>query len=104
MSKVISLEHYRVFRRVDSAALQDEAYLRVLQRMEKAELLEEMVRFQQRRSKVDSLTLPMMIRGRILFSTIEKTADTEALKSLASSYRRHLEHELELEVKKHSGS
>ncbi len=63
--------------------------------MNKIELLEEMVRFQEERSEKGHLTPSMMIQGRILFRALEQHAETEELRLLASSYRRHLEHELE---------
>ncbi len=58
-----------------------------------------MVRFQEERSKKDNLSLTMMVRGKILFRALETTAETDELRLLASSYRRHLEHEIELNNK-----
>jgi len=63
--------------------------------MEKVELLEEMVRFQEERSQVGSLTPDMMKKGRHLFQALENSAETRELKILAGSYRRHLELELD---------
>jgi hypothetical protein len=74
----------------------DPYYQVVINRMSKMELLEEMVRFQEDRSQRDQLSLTMMVRGRILFRAIEINAETEELRLLASSYRRHLEHEIEV--------
>ena len=62
--------------------------------MDKLELLEEMVQFQEKRAQQGQLDPKMMIQGKVLFGTLEKHAETSALRSLARSYRRHLEHEL----------
>mgnify|MGYP003353183223 CR=1 FL=1 len=62
--------------------------------MDKLELLEEMVRFQQERSSRGDLTLEMMGRGRHLFQALEEKAETQELRLLARSYRRHLDHEI----------
>lgn len=67
--------------------------------MSKMELLEEMVRFQEERSQRGQLTLTMMVRGRILFRALEINAETDELRLLASSYRRHLEHEIEIHTR-----
>lgn len=74
----------------------DPQYQSKINRMNKIELLEEMVRFQEERSEKGKLTATMMVRGRILFRALESHAETEELRLLASSYRRHLEHELEM--------
>jgi hypothetical protein len=63
--------------------------------MEKVELLEEMVRFQEERSKLGQLSPQMMREGRHLFQALESSAETRELRTLAGSYRRHLELELE---------
>ena len=68
--------------------------------MEKVELLEEMVRFQEERSQTGSLTPEMMRNGRHLFQALESSAETRELKILAGSYRRHLELELDVHRKK----
>ncbi len=74
---------------------QDPYYQSKINRMNKIELLEEMVRFQEERTEKGQLTLTMMVRGRILFRALETHAETDELRLLASSYRRHLEHEIE---------
>lgn len=74
----------------------DPQYQSQINRMNKIELLEEMVRFQEDRSAKGKLTATMMVRGCILFGALESHAETDELRLLASSYRRHLEHELEL--------
>ena len=72
----------------------DPYYQALIARMHKSDLLEEMVRFQEERSAKGALSALMMVRGRILFSALERVAETEDLRLLASSYRRHLETEL----------
>lgn len=64
--------------------------------MDKLELLEEMVTFQQERSQSGNLTRDMMERGIILFKALEETATTPELRLLTRAYHRHLVHELEL--------
>ena len=77
----------------------DAYYQTQINRMNKIELLDEMVRFQERRSSKEKLTLTMMVRGRILFRALEIQAETEDLRLLASSYRRHLDHEINQSIK-----
>ena len=62
--------------------------------MDKLTLLQEMVNFQEERAQTGELTVDMMIRGKYLFNQLEIRAETEELRILARSYRRHLEHEL----------
>ena len=91
MSNVISLRSYKVLRAEEEAEL---AYRARILAMNKLELLEEMVNFQEERSKFGKLTHEMMMRGKYLFKALEEVADTQELKILARSYRRHLEFEL----------
>lgn len=91
MSNVVSL---RAVRDIKEAETQDSAYHAMILGMDKLELLEEMVRFQEERSKLGHLTLSMMVRGKILFKALEDSAETQELRLLTRSYRRHLEHEL----------
>lgn len=96
-TQIISIDQARL-KRQQSASEEHQLELRYrakLQGMEKVELLEEMVRFQEERSKVGQLTPRMMREGRHLFQALESTAETRELRSLAGSYRRHLELELE---------
>lgn len=83
-------------------AQHDPYYQMQINRMNKIELLEEMVRFQEERSAKGKLSLTMMVRGRILFRALESHAETDELRLLASSYRRHLEHEIDHALKKPS--
>ena len=91
MSNVISL---KAVREVKQAENEDLAYHARILTMDKLELLEEMVRFQEERSRLGQLNLPMMIRGKILFKALETSAETQELKLLTRSYRRHLEYEM----------
>ena len=92
MNNVISIQAVREKKRIEQG---DPDYQKLVASMDKVELLEEMMRFQEQRSKEGELTLPLMIRGRILFKTLEKNAETQELRELAKSYRRHLKLELE---------
>ena len=92
-SKVISLD---AARRIRELSVKDEEYAyqaRILG-MDKLGLLEEMVRFQQERSRAGDLTVEMMARGKYLFKALETRAETQELRALAKSYRRHLEAEM----------
>ncbi|MFN7685107.1 MAG: hypothetical protein ACK5QT_06810 [Oligoflexia bacterium] len=94
-AKVISITDSRRARiralKLDEAELD---YRAKIIAMDKLSLLQEMVNFQQERTQVGELTLSMMIRGKFLFNQLEINAETEELRTLARSYRRHLEHEL----------
>jgi hypothetical protein len=73
----------------------DVEYKRKIAMMDKLELLEEMVSFQEERSRVGGLTRQMMERGIILFGALEQSSETPELKILTRSYLRHLRYELE---------
>jgi hypothetical protein len=81
-------------RELKKAELEDSAYRDQVEAMDKLALLEEMVRFQEERSKIGYLTPSMMIRGKVLFSALEENAETRELQILTRSYKRHLEFEL----------
>ncbi|MCM2280199.1 MAG: hypothetical protein NDJ89_19195 [Oligoflexia bacterium] len=87
-------------REIKKAQEEDLAYQAQILVMGKLDLLEEMVRFQEERSRLGSLTLPMMVRGKILFKALEQNAETQELRLLARSYRRHLEFEMAELLKK----
>ena len=91
MSNVVSL---RAVREIKAAQSEDIDYHARILGMDKLELLEEMVRFQEERSQVGHLTLNMMVRGRLLFKALEENAETQELRILTRSYRRHLDYEL----------
>lgn len=86
MGKVIPL-----FKKKTSCDL---AYLNMIKTMDKLELMEEMVRFQEERSRIGHLTREMILKGIPLFTLLERSAETMELRMLTHSYRRHLEHEL----------
>ena len=89
---VVWLDVEREVRRAEQG---DPAYEKRIAQMHKLELLDEMMDFQDERTRVGHLTPRMMIRGRILFKTLEARAETRALQVLARSYHRHLKLELE---------
>lgn len=91
MSNVVSLRAFKALRDTDAEEL---AYRARILSMEKVELLEEMVRFQEERKTLGSLTPSLMLRGRHLFLALEECADSQELKILSRSYRRHLEYEI----------
>ncbi len=91
MSNVISLQAARSIRDAEN---EDHAYRALILSMDKLELLEEMVRFQEERSRIGQLSLDMMVRGRTLFKALEEAAETQELRLLTRSYRRHLDYEL----------
>ena len=93
MSKnnIVSLNAVREVKQMEQ---DDQAYHAMILTMEKLELLDEMVRFQQERTQLGYLTPKMMIRGKLLFRALETSAETRELRALTGSYRRHLEHEL----------
>jgi hypothetical protein len=82
----------------------DPQYQMRINRMNKIELLEEMVRFQDERGQLEKVSFPLMIRGRILFRALEMFAETSELRLLASSYYNHLENEIEAYLKNNPGN
>ena len=90
MSNIVSLKAVREIKDAEG----DIAYKAKILGMDKLELLEEMVRFQEERSRVGHLTPQMMIQGKVLFKALEDSAETNELRMLTRSYRRHLEFEL----------
>ncbi len=72
----------------------DHDYQARIMGMDKVDLLNEMVSYQEERTRSGQLTPTMMVRGKILFKALEENAETEALRALSKSYRRHLEFEL----------
>ena len=99
MTNVISIQAAREIRNNND---EDLAYHAQILGMDKLALLEEMVRFQEERSKIGQLTPQMMKRGKLLFKALEETAETHELKLLTRSYRRHLECELADYIQKNS--
>lgn len=91
MSNVVSLRAYKSLKDSDAEEL---AYRARILSMSKVDLLEEMVRFQEERKTIGTLTPPLMVRGLHLFRALEESADSQELKILSRSYRRHLEYEI----------
>ncbi len=91
--KVVSLARFRDLRSTEKN--EELAYHARILTMNKLELLEEMIRFQEERSGKEELTVSMMVRGKLLFGALERAAETQELRMLTRSYRRHLEFELE---------
>ncbi len=94
MTKVVFLNDVRAQKKQSLPREVELDYQAKILGMEKADLLEEMIRFSQERSENGALTVDMMKRGKFLFERIEKCAETDELRRLSSSYRRHLSHEL----------
>jgi hypothetical protein len=88
-----------VVREVQKAEKSDPAYHARILGMNKLELLEEMMLFQEAQSSSGQLTVEMMVRGQLLFKALEESAETEELRQLARSFRRHLRLELEAYMK-----
>ena len=97
---VVSL---KAVREIKVARDEDHEYRARILTMDKMELLEEMVRFQEERSAIGELTLPLMIKGQVLFKALEESAETQELQLLTRSYRRHLDFELSAYRKKMLG-
>ena len=89
-----TLISFRALQTLQASQPEDLAYEARIKAMSKLELLEEMVRFQEERSGIEELSPSMMVRGKTLFRALEQTAETDELRLLARSYRRHLEYEL----------
>lgn len=68
-------------------------YEGLLKRMDKLELIEEMVRFQEWRARTGELTEEMIAKGIPLFKALHNAAETYELSLLTKSYIKHLEHE-----------
>ncbi|MBL7714011.1 MAG: hypothetical protein JNL01_01000 [Bdellovibrionales bacterium] len=95
---IVSLSKFKVLKAAED---QEMAYKARILGMDKLQLLEEMVRFQEEKANAASgkMSVEMMIRGHYLFKQLEEHAETQELRILTRSYRRHLEMEL-AEVKK----
>ena len=91
-SNVVSLDQFRSFKKSEC----DPTYKNRIKQMDRLELLDEMVKFQQERSSTGYLTPKMMVDGIILFQALEDNAITNELRLLTRSYRRHLQYELEV--------
>ena len=89
--KIVSLRGYLDVQRAKKA---ESVYLQRILKMDKLELLEEMIQFQDLRNEEKSLSPNLIIRGQILFNALEEVAETHELKSLTRDYKKHLDQEL----------
>ena len=71
-----------------------EQYTDIVDEMDKLELLEEMVRFQEYKAKNLKLSEEYILRGLALFKNLILTAETNELKKLTQNYHSFLEKEL----------
>jgi hypothetical protein len=94
----------KAVREMKKAAAQDLDYQAKILGMEKWELLEEMMRFQEERTRLGHLTPEMMSQGQILFKALEDSAETQELRLLSRSYRKHLRLEFEAFIKNQNPS
>lgn len=94
--KVIKLSDFRKNKTYDE---QINHWDRIFSQVDKMELLEHMVRFQEDRQRHVGLTEEMVCRGVPLFEQLKATAETEELYILCNSYHKHLLSEL-AELKK----
>jgi hypothetical protein len=88
MSNVVSLKALRELKAAGGAE-----YRTKVLGMDKLSLLEEMVRFQEERSCSPCLTPDMIGRGLVLFSALQKTSESDELRHMTRTYRKHLEKE-----------
>jgi hypothetical protein len=96
MSNVVSLNAVRELRNAETS---DPIYTALVLGMGKLELLNEMMSFQEERTRKGQLTFKMMVQGQILFKALESSAETDELKNLTRTYRKHLKCELEAYLK-----
>lgn len=87
---IVDLRKARHVRRLKD---EDYAYQARILCMDKLELLNEMVKFQEDRNTKGALSIDLIVRGRVLFKALADTAETPALVALSNSYLRHLEKE-----------
>lgn len=90
MADIINLNAHRLKKSTEC----DIQYHNYILQLDKLELMEEMVKFQEERAATGHLTVDMMVRGKHLFKCLEESAETEEMRLLCRSYRRHLDHEL----------
>lgn len=95
MGDVVNLNVKR--RRVPSEV--SDKYVIEIAQLDKLELLEEMLHFQEERKQVGFLTPEMMVLGQILYQAIADSAETPELRNLTQSYTRHLKYEYEAYLK-----
>ena len=79
--------------------LTDRVYIAKIEKMDKLELLQEMVDFQELRAK-QGLTVNMMVKGISLFEMLMLQSETEELRLITKNYCSSLKTDLE-KYKKH---
>jgi len=85
MSNVIDLKT----RKPITQDFQDTEYLATVMTMDKLELLDEMIRFQQM-GGLKNITIMAAVRASHLFEVLEATAETNELKEVCMTYRSRL--------------
>jgi hypothetical protein len=83
MSNLLYLKHYKP--KFDILS-----YKAKIEKMDKFELLAEMVSYQAERSELEYLTPSLLARGKILFAELEKASETEELRKLCGYYLKSL--------------
>ncbi len=68
-------------------------YERKVASMDKVTLLDEMIRFQDEQMRSREPSREQLIRGRILFQALLRTAETDELRKLSGDYKTRLEDE-----------
>lgn len=96
MSNVFDLEAARAKK---TQQFQDPFYQKRIDGLDMPALLEEMIKYQEQNPKDKALTFSM-VRGIILFTALSQKCNTEELRLLATSYVRHLQHELAIKRSK----
>ena len=91
MSNVVDFGKRRAIKNAESRTLD---YKARIMGMDKLELLEEMVRFQEEKARHINMPYDMMLQGQFLFKCLEESSETDELRLLTRSYRRHLEQEI----------
>ncbi len=91
MTQIISLDKIREAKK---AQKEEPEYQARIAQMDKLELLDEMVRFQEERSAAGGLNIRLMTHGQHLFKLLEARAETGELRELARTYGKHLQLEL----------
>ena len=71
-------------------------YKKLVGSMDKIQLLEAMVDFQETRTAEGKLTPELIAYGLVLFKALTENAETPELKTLSRSYYRHLTYEAQI--------
>ena len=73
--------------------MRNPAYESKVAAMDKVTLLDEMIRFQDEQMKTREPSREQLIRGRILFQALLRSAETDELRKLSGDYKTRLEDE-----------